>query len=309
MNARSLKLPRRLAIVTAGATFLLVLIGGLVHNTRSSLACPDWPLCYGSAFPKMVGGVFFEHSHRLAATTVGVLTIVLLVVLAMRGWKWGLRGAIALGLVIFQGVLGGLTVLFRLPPAVSTAHLATSLFFFGYLLWLAFALRDEDRRAASPELSPLLRQAVTAGAIAIYLQCLLGAAMRHLGAGMACGIDLPLCQGAIWPREHNVYVDLHALHRIVAVVVGLYAIGVGAIVARRGRGWVRAVGVGIGLTVVGQIALGWLSVSTFLDAVPVTAHLGGAALLLALLLCARFGTRAAAVEHASPQRLPAEVGA
>jgi heme A synthase len=62
---------RPFAIATAVATFLLLLIGGLVNPTGSSLACPDWPLCHGSAFPEMTGGVFFEHSHRLAATTVG----------------------------------------------------------------------------------------------------------------------------------------------------------------------------------------------------------------------------------------------
>src|SRR5215468_2558833 len=109
-------------------TFVLLLMGGLVHNTRSSLACPDWPLCFGSAFPKMVGGVAYEHSHRLAATTVGLLTVALLVTLALRG-RWKL-GAIGLLLVVFQGVLGGITVIYRLPTMVSTSHLAVSLIFF-----------------------------------------------------------------------------------------------------------------------------------------------------------------------------------
>src|SRR3954454_1023710 len=67
----------RLAVVTAVATYLLILIGGLVHGTGSSLACPDWPTCYGTFMPKMEGGVLVEHSHRLAAGTVVILTLVL----------------------------------------------------------------------------------------------------------------------------------------------------------------------------------------------------------------------------------------
>jgi len=66
-----------LAIATAIATYLLILIGGLVHGTGSSLACPDWPTCYGTFMPKMEGGVLVEHSHRLAAGTVVILTLVL----------------------------------------------------------------------------------------------------------------------------------------------------------------------------------------------------------------------------------------
>src|SRR4051794_41950912 len=66
---------RRFAIVTAACTFVLLLMGGIVHNTRSSLACPDWPLCFGRVFPKMEGGVLVEHSHRLVAATVSMLAV------------------------------------------------------------------------------------------------------------------------------------------------------------------------------------------------------------------------------------------
>src|SRR5260370_42571556 len=116
---------RRFAVVTASATFLLLLLGGLVHNTRSSLACPDWPLCFGSAFPKMEGGVLVEHSHRLVASSVGLLTAVLAVLMARRAVRTGGRALFGLGALAFlcaapQGVLGGRTDIYPFPPLVST---------------------------------------------------------------------------------------------------------------------------------------------------------------------------------------------
>src|SRR5260370_39823044 len=106
---------RRFAVVTASATFLLLLLGGLVHNTRWSLACPDWPLCCGQVFPKMEGGVLVEHSHRLVAATVTFLAFGLL----LWCWRQGTRsrdaglaklGALAFALVLGQALLGGITV-------------------------------------------------------------------------------------------------------------------------------------------------------------------------------------------------------
>ena len=285
----SLVAPRRLAIATACATFFLILIGGLVHNTRSSLACPDWPLCFGSAFPKMVGGVFYEHSHRIAATTVGLLTTVLAVLLGLRGRRFLLIGLGALGLVVFQGLLGGITVLYRLPTMVSTTHLATSLAFFAYLIWVVFQLREEG--ASRPlELSTSLRRLVAVAAAAVYFQCLVGALMRHLGAGLACVVsdhpgyaDVVLCHGALYPFGQHPSLQLHAFHRLLALVVGalVTVAAVRVFRAARGRPALRAIAVALPAIVLIQIALGVASLVTFLDVLPVTAHLGGAALLLA----------------------------
>src|SRR5258708_7789013 len=106
------------AKVVAFTTFLLIIAGGLVTSTGSGLSVPDWPLSFGQVFPPMVGGVRFEHTHRLIAATVGLLTVVSAI------WLWRLAagstirwlGVIAVGLVIVQGLLGGLTVLLKLPP-------------------------------------------------------------------------------------------------------------------------------------------------------------------------------------------------
>ena len=137
----------RFAVATAVATYLLILIGGLVHGTGSSLACPDWPTCYGSLMPKMEGGVLVEHSHRLAAGTVVIMTLALAAMLTVTGSRdarlRALRpfGWLAVGLVFVQALLGGITVILRLPTPVSTAHTGTSLLFFLTLVYIAVRSR------------------------------------------------------------------------------------------------------------------------------------------------------------------------
>src|SRR5207248_11298055 len=114
----------RFAVATAVATYLLILIGGLVHGTGSSLACPDWPTCYGTFMPRMEGGVLVEHSHRLAAGTVVILTLVLAGALTWAGRRDAVArrlrpfGWLAVGLVFAQALLGGITVLLRLPTPI-----------------------------------------------------------------------------------------------------------------------------------------------------------------------------------------------
>src|SRR5580700_11004773 len=107
----------RFAVFTACCTFLLLIAGALVTSNDAGLSVPDWPLSYGSFLPPMVGGIFWEHGHRMIATFVGILTIVLAVWLwrsEPRPWVRRL-GLGALGLIVAQGVLGGLTVRFYLP--------------------------------------------------------------------------------------------------------------------------------------------------------------------------------------------------
>src|SRR6476659_7125398 len=100
------------AFSLAALTFALVVLGGIVHNTGSSLACPDWPLCNGTAFPKMAGAILIEHGHRLTAFAVVMGTLGLLVLLiAGRADRGSIKtAAVALGLVIVQALLGAITV-------------------------------------------------------------------------------------------------------------------------------------------------------------------------------------------------------
>lgn len=278
---------QRYAVTLASLTFALLVLGGLVHNTRSSLACPDWPLCYGQVMPKMEGEVLVEHSHRMVATAIGLLTIGLAIALYRRrrngrpgDSKLAWLGGAALATVVIQGVLGGITVLYRLPTWVSTAHLGVSMIFFALLIYLAVRLGRKE--AALP---PSVQRVAVAGAAVVYVQLLVGAVMRHAGAGLSC-VDWPLCRGEVFPTGANAYLLLHMWHRILGVVVlgAVLAVVGAAWRASAGRSALRALLVGLPLLVVVQLALGVLSITTFLGVIPVTAHLGVAALIFAGLV-------------------------
>ncbi len=183
-------------------TFFLVIAGGLVTSTGSGLAVPDWPLSYGQVMPPMVGGIFYEHGHRMVATVVGLLTVILAV------WLWRVErrtwvrvlGASALLAVIVQGVLGGLTVLLLLPTPVSVMHATLAQSFFAATVVLAL-VTSPGWRSVRPVDLPIARRtkflALTA-ASSILLQLVLGAWMRHSDAGLAI-LDFPLNYGHLLP--------------------------------------------------------------------------------------------------------------
>jgi cytochrome c oxidase assembly protein subunit 15 len=181
----------RYAIFVAFSTFLLIVAGALVTSNDAGLSVPDWPTSFGSfRMPRMVGGVKFEHGHRMIAGTVGLLTILLALWLWLkdsRRWVKWLGGAAVLA-VVAQAVLGGITVLFYLPVAISTSHATLAQIFFCVTCSLAFFTRadwrwDEPKLedASTPALPHLT--AVTTGAILVQL--MLGAAFRHSGFGIA----------------------------------------------------------------------------------------------------------------------------
>jgi cytochrome c oxidase assembly protein subunit 15 len=179
----------RFAVFTACCTLLLLVAGALVTSNDAGLAVPDWPLSYGSVAPPMVGGIFYEHGHRLVAAFVGVLTILLALWLWHSEPRRGVRrlGLAALGVVIAQGMLGGLTVLFYLPVPISVAHASLGQIFFGTVVSLAlFTSRwwQSDLKHVADSGSPSLRSLSLWTAAAIFIQLVLGAALRHKGFGI-----------------------------------------------------------------------------------------------------------------------------
>src|SRR6266481_7065390 len=175
----------RFALLVAVATFFLIIAGANVTSRDAGLAVPDWPLAFGKFFPKMVGNVFWEHGHRLVATTVGILTIVLAIYLQVRERRaWVKRlGWIALGGVIAQGLLGGLTVKLNLPLAVSAAHATLAQLFF--LITVSLAVFT-SRNWVTPESSVTengagvsLRSLCVVALAVILTQLVLGATLRH----------------------------------------------------------------------------------------------------------------------------------
>jgi cytochrome c oxidase assembly protein subunit 15 len=218
----------RYAKLVSAATVLLIVAGGLVTSTGSGLAVPDWPTSYGwnmFTFPMkhMVGGIFYEHGHRLIASGVGFLTIIL----ALWIWKADPRrwmrklGFAALLAVCVQGLLGGITVLWFLPTPVSTAHAGLAQIFF--CLTVAISLFT-SRSWAHPAIEPVddrrLRLTATTATALIYLQIIVGATMRHSDAGLAIP-DFPLVFGGLFPPEWTPQIAIHYAHRLGALIVTL----------------------------------------------------------------------------------------
>src|ERR1700731_4450863 len=179
----------RYAIFTALCTFLLLIAGALVTSNDAGLSVPTWPLAWGSVTPPMVGGIVYEWSHRVLAASVGFLTIILaawLWIAEKRSWMRRL-GLAALGGVIAQGILGGLTVRMFQPPAVSAAHATLAQLFFSTVVAISF-FTSPWWQGEIPELedtaTPRLRSLTIWTLAAVFLQLILGAAFRHKGFGI-----------------------------------------------------------------------------------------------------------------------------
>lgn len=228
---------RVLAALTTLATYLLIVLGGTVRVTGSGEACPDWPTCQGHIVPSFNQHVLIEYSHRLSASVVSIL-VVLLAVAALWVWRQPrylkiLAGA-AVGLLILQVLLGAVTVKADLPPQIVTAHLATATLLLGVLSAItvyAFTGRPSER---DPQARRFSRAAMMA-ATGTLLLILTGSYVVGSDASLACH-TWPLCNGQVVPTGGLQGVDINFFHRLVALLVGLGIVAVFVRALRERRG-------------------------------------------------------------------------
>jgi cytochrome c oxidase assembly protein subunit 15 len=291
------------AVLVAASTLLLIFAGGLVTSTGSGLAVPDWPSTYGwfmFSFPldKMVGGIFYEHGHRLIASTVGFLIVVLAVWLwRAEPRRWVRRlGFLALAAVIAQGILGGITVLLLLPDAISISHAGLAQLVWCLTVTIALVtsrgwLRGyADRSGTITPDDGRLRTIACVTTAGIYLQILVGATMRHTEAGLAIP-DFPLAFGHLLPPQWDPKIAVHFVHRLGALGVTLLVLTTAARVIVRHRNrpeLVRPAALLVGLVAV-QVTLGAYVIWTAKQFILNSAHVatGGMVLATALVLALR----------------------
>lgn len=235
-----MRLRFHLALVTAAATLVLILFGGLVTNTGAALAVPDWPTTFGHnmlLFPwsAMVGGVFYEHSHRLLGALVGLLTLGLAAALWPVGGALRWLGLLAVTVVVVQGVLGGLRVVL-LKETLAIVHGCLAQAFFGLVASIAF-LTSASARAAAAGIDPALRALTLLAAALLYLQIVFGALLTHAGrldlhlaGAVAVFVFVPIVTARLRRTGDPV------AGRVSRVVLGLLGIqlvlGIGSFLAR-----------------------------------------------------------------------------
>ena len=179
----------RYAVLWSFCTLFLVVAGGLVTSNDAGLSVPDWPLSYGKLMPAMEGNIFYEHGHRMVATTVGLLTIGMVIWLMRaerRRWLKNL-GWISLAAVVAQGVLGGMTVIFLLPKPVSIGHACLAQLFFSTTVAIALFTSESWQRGAQivdDAGAPPLHWLALAAPLCVFLQLALGASARHQAIGI-----------------------------------------------------------------------------------------------------------------------------
>jgi len=233
------------AVFTACCTFLLIIAGALVTGNDAGLAVPDWPLSYGSLTPPMIGGIFYEHGHRMVASFVGFLTVILAFWLWKRDDRPFVRrlGWIALAVVVTQGILGGITVLFFLPAPISVMHACLAQAFFCIVSSLAL-LTSESWKCLSNVAGDVkgvsMRQLSAWTVAAVYAQLILGAALRHSKAGLLWHVlgAFVVTFLAIWTvaRVYKYYATVSELFRpamILGILLGAQlSLGVGSYLVR-----------------------------------------------------------------------------
>ncbi len=280
----------------AFCTLLLVLAGAFVTSTDSGMSVPDWPLSHSRINPYMEGGVLYEHGHRLLASFVGMLTVIAAVWASLIGHREEVRRLAWVGvfMVILQGILGGITVTYGLPTAVSAMHGCLGQIYF--CLMVTLALKSSQwwisQKPVLEEGSFRQSRRVTIIAITfVFAQLVLGATMRHMGAGMVIP-DFPKSLGYWVPPFSKTEVLVNFMHRANAVLVVLVLLYFGWVLVRSCRkvSVLSKIGVVVPGMVILQFLLGAVTVLSGRLPIPTSLHVLNGALILALLVVTLFIT-------------------
>ncbi len=202
--------------ITVFLFFLLLIWGNIVAGLGVGLACPDWPLCHGKIIPPLQFDIYMEWMHR----NIGLVSTIFLFILSykrFRNYSDSARSipVITILLLLFQIVLGGIVVLLELPVDFTTVHFANALILFALVFYMAFFDGKEKMPSFSIEGFSLLF--VILG-LMVFCQAVLGAYVRHSGAGLACP-DFPKCLGYWIPPQLSGMVLVHFSHRILAYLI------------------------------------------------------------------------------------------
>jgi protoheme IX farnesyltransferase len=259
-----MKIVRRIAWVTVGFTYFLIALGGTVRVSDSGLSCPDWPLCFGRPYAPPEIHALLEEAHRYTASIVSVL----IVALAISALIWARKerqvlipALIAPFFLVIQIVLGGLTVLWKLPPTIIAAHLGTALVIFAMVITVAVMSGKAKPSKEHPARTRRFVRLAMTNALLVYGLMLSGSYVVGSGATLACP-GWPLCGTAPqWAVQYHLD-EINSLHRLVATFVGLVLIWTLVSAWRRrnvapGQAWVALVA---GVLFLAQAGVGGLVV-------------------------------------------------
>ena len=313
MQSQSINL-RRYSKFLCVLTLFLILLGALVKSTESGLSVPDWPTTYGKfmfAYPlnKMAGGIKYEHTHRMLASIVGLLTLILTIwLLRVKNLSpWVKRlGIFAFLTVVLQGILGGLTVKFFLPVWLSTFHGVLAQTFLMIVIFIAYALSIERHQRWNIEeesFNPRFLQSAIFLMAMVYIQLIIGNVMRHAQAGLAVP-DFPTMGWKLFPTfdqawlnrinawrfENNLdpvnmgQVCIHLLHRFWAFLVLINILWLNNIAYKDclDRPLILKTLYWLNMAVILQITLGISTVLTHKEVYTTTMHVTMGAIVLGL---------------------------
>lgn len=271
----------------AASVLGLIYVGALVKSHDAGLAEPDWPLGYDQLWPEMVGGVFYEHGHRAVATAVGLLALGAAIwtqCVERRRWVKALVWTTG-SLVAVQAVLGGLTVLYLLPPLLSASHGTLAQIILCLGVWVALAVSSEWRaRPGAGSRGTSSRPALLAAGVActaVFVQLILGAIMRHHEAGLAVPFFPVDVDGSWLPVYVDGHVWIHMAHRTFAAVVLLLVWRACRAAGRADVGLTAHAGA-LALIVLVQAVLGASVIWTGRGPAITSLHVANGALVLAL---------------------------